>query len=101
MTVPSWMFVRAPMRMMFMSPRTRQWNQIPVSGPISTSPITAAEGATNASGAILGVTPSSEKIGPVPVTGTAPPRDDSGIHRLPRGHARVQAEHEADVLDGG
>ena len=53
------MLVRAPMRMKFMSPRTRQWNQMPVSEPISTSPITAAVGAMNASGAIFGVMPSS------------------------------------------
>ena len=47
MTVPSWMLVRAPMRIEFMSPRTRQWNQIPVSEPTTTSPITAAVGAMN------------------------------------------------------
>ena len=41
------------------SPRTRQWNQMPVSEPITTSPITAAVGAMKASGAIFGVTPSS------------------------------------------
>ena len=64
MTVPSWMLVRAPMRMMPMSPRTRQWNQMPVSAPITTSPITAAVGAMKASGAIVGVTPSSEKTVP-------------------------------------
>ena len=64
MTVPSWMLVRAPMRMMPMSPRTRQWNQIPVSDPITTSPITAAVGAMNASSAMTGVTPSSEKTVP-------------------------------------
>ena len=60
MIAPSWILVRAPMRMMFMSPRTRQWNQMPVSEPISTSPITAAPGAMKASGATFGVTPSSE-----------------------------------------
>jgi hypothetical protein len=37
-----------------------QWNQMPVSEPTSTSPITTAPGAINASGATLGVTPSSE-----------------------------------------
>jgi hypothetical protein len=50
--------------MAFISPRTRQWNQIPVSDPITTSPMTAAVGAINASSAIVGVTPSSEKTLP-------------------------------------
>ena len=59
MIAPSWMLVRAPMRTWQRSPRTRQWNQTPVSEPISTSPITAAVGAMNASGATFGVTPSS------------------------------------------
>ena len=63
-TVPSWMLVRAPMRMLFMSPRTRQWNQIPVSDPITTSPMTAAVGAMKASSAMVGVTPSNEKMVP-------------------------------------
>ena len=51
--------MRAPMRMMLVSPRSTQWNQTPLSGPISTSPITAAVGAMNASGATFGVMPSS------------------------------------------
>jgi len=61
---PSWMLVRAPIRIEFMSPRTRQWNQIPVSDPTTTSPMTAAVGAMNASSAIVGVTPSREKMVP-------------------------------------
>jgi hypothetical protein len=52
------------MRMMPMSPRTRQWNQIPVSEPMTTSPMIAAVGAMKASSAICGVTPSSEKTVP-------------------------------------
>ena len=56
--VPSCRLVRAPMRMMFMSPRTRQLNQTPLSAPITTSPITAALGAMKASGAMVGTTPS-------------------------------------------
>jgi hypothetical protein len=42
-----------------LSPRTTQANQMPVSAPISTSPITAAVGAMKAVGWIRGTTPSS------------------------------------------
>ena len=63
-TVPSWMLVRAPMRMMPMSPRTRQWNHTPVSDPITTSPMIAAVGAMKASSAMMGVTPFREKTVP-------------------------------------
>ena len=80
-----------------MSPRTRQWNQIPVSEPITTSPITAAVGAMKASGAIVGVTPSSEKIGPE----AASIGIGSGIRHFPRADAGVQAKHQPDVLHRG
>jgi len=53
-TVPSWMLVRAPMRIGCMSPRMTQPNQTLEPGPISTSPITTAPGAMKASGAIRG-----------------------------------------------
>jgi hypothetical protein len=59
MIAPSWMLVRSPIWMYYRSPRTRQWNQMPVSEPTTTSPITAAVGAMKASGATFGVTPSS------------------------------------------
>src|ERR1017187_8858597 len=95
MTVPSWILVRAPMRTEFMSPRTRQWNQTPVSDPIATSPITAAVGAMNASSAIVGVTPCNEKIGP------NPPYGRSGMRHFPRPDACVQPKHQADVLHRG
>src|SRR5215210_920439 len=94
MTVPSWMFVRAPIRIEFMSPRTRQWNQIPVSEPITTSPMIAAVGAINASAAMIGVTPSSENTVPGGGWGTT-----SGISHLLRGtDTALQPEHQADVL---
>ena len=57
MTVPSCTLVRAPMRMTFTSPRTTTLNQMPLSGPISVSPITVAFGATKAVSAIVGVMP--------------------------------------------
>src|ERR1700761_4945712 len=89
-TVPSWMLVRAPMRMEFMSPRSRQWNQMPVSDPITTSPITAAVGAMKASSAICGVTPFREK--------TVPHGQRSGILHFP--HTLVDAHHQTDILHG-
>src|ERR1051326_4834320 len=95
MTVASWMLVRAPMRIEFRSPRTMQWNQMPVSAPTVTSPMTAAVGAMNASGAMVGEPPFREKIGPYP------PYGRSGMGHLARADAFVQAQHEADVLDRG
>src|SRR5271155_2502835 len=80
------------MRIEFRSPRTRQWNQIPVSEPTATSPITAAVGAMNASAAIVGVTPFSEKTGPNPPYGRA------GMHHFPAPHAFMQTQHKADIL---
>src|ERR1700712_991803 len=103
------MLVRAARRMEFMAPRTRQWNQTPVSDPITTSPIMAAVGAMKASSAICGVTPSREKTGPygqvflgivssgIVLLGIVL----SGIQQLPSTYACVQTEHEGDVLDGG
>src|ERR1700679_4348217 len=96
MIEPSWMFVLAPIRIEFMSPRTRQWNQTPLSEPTTTSPITAAVGAMNASSAIVGVTPSSEKIGPNP-----PWRGRSGIRHFAFADALMQAKHQSDILHGG
>ena len=60
----------------FRSPRTRQWNQIPVSAPITTSPITAAVGAMKASAAITGVTPSARRRAEAAIGG-------SGMSQLP------------------
>ena len=56
-TVRSWMLTRLPMRMTFMSPRTRQPNQMLVSAPISTSPMTLAVGARKTLGSMVGQTP--------------------------------------------
>src|SRR5271165_714536 len=89
------MLVRVPMRMEPVSPRSRQWNQIPVSAPISTSPITTAVGAMKASSAIRGVTPSSENTVPYGQ------RDNSGINQLPFSDTGTQPQHQGDVLDGG
>ena len=44
-TEPSWMFVRAPMRIRWTSPRATVWNQNEQSSPASTSPATIAPGA--------------------------------------------------------
>src|SRR5271155_5388570 len=80
------------MRIEFRSPRTRQWNQIPVSEPTATSPITAAVGAMNASAAIVGVAPFSEKTGP------NPPYGRSGMHHFPTPDTFMQTEHKSDIL---
>jgi hypothetical protein len=53
----SWMLLRAPMRIGRSSPRSTHWNHTLEPAPMVTSPITAAVGATNASGAILGMIP--------------------------------------------
>ena len=45
-TLPSWMLVRAPMRMKLTSPRTTVPGQIETSSPSTTSPITLAAGST-------------------------------------------------------
>ncbi len=66
-----------------------------VPDPITTSPITAAVGAMNASAAMVGVMPSNEKIGP------NPPRGRSGMRHFPRPDAFVQAKHQSDVLHSG
>ena len=52
--VPSWIDVRAPIRMLPWSPRSTAVGQTVDSGPISTSPITTASGWTKAVGSILG-----------------------------------------------
>ena len=51
-TLPSWMLVRAPIRIRFTSPRSTQLYQMLASGPISMSPISRAPGATKAAGSI-------------------------------------------------
>src|SRR5258708_37957830 len=98
MIVASWILVRAPMRIEFRSPRTWQWNQIPVSDPTTTSPITDAVGAMKASSAIVGVTPFSENIGP------KPPWRGSGMRHFrgssPGTDTLMQTQHQADVLHG-
>ena len=43
-TLPSWIFVRAPMRMKFTSPRITVAGQIDTSSPSTTSPMTTAAG---------------------------------------------------------
>ena len=51
-TLPSWMLVRAPIRIRLTSPRSTQLYQMLASGPISMSPISRAPGATKAAGSI-------------------------------------------------
>ena len=55
MTEPSWIEVRAPMRMPPLSPRSTAPGQIDDSAPISTSPMTTASGWTKASGWMSGL----------------------------------------------
>ena len=57
MTLPSWMLVRAPIRIRFTSPRSTQLYQMLASGPISMSPISRAPGATKAAGSTRGALP--------------------------------------------
>jgi hypothetical protein len=56
--VPSWMLERGPTRMVLVSPRSTQPYQTLAPSPISTSPITAAVGATKAEEWTTGSLPS-------------------------------------------
>src|SRR5688500_17376734 len=59
---PSWMFVRAPMRIGPTSPRTTHPYQMLVSSPRTTSPTTTAVGATKADAGTTGERPGSAAI---------------------------------------
>ena len=52
-TLPSWMLVRAPMRISPSSARSTACGQTELSGPICTEPMTTASGWTNALGVDL------------------------------------------------
>ena len=82
-----------------MSPRTRQWNQMPVSDPISTSPITAAVGAMKASAAILR-RHAVQARNTVPGGGCTTTRCGSGIRQLAGTDTGMQPQHQGDVLHG-
>src|SRR5689334_227496 len=56
-TERSWMFVRAPTRMKWTSPRSTEPNHTEASSAISTSPTTTASSTTNADAWTLGVLP--------------------------------------------
>ena len=56
-TVPSWMFVRRPIRIQFTSPRMTTHIQTLLSSPISTSPMTCALSSMKAVGWTRGRTP--------------------------------------------
>ena len=72
MTVRSWMLVRAPIRICSTSPRITQPNQTLDCGPIHTSPITLAVGASQTSAAISGRRPRYGRMTPSMPDATAP-----------------------------
>jgi len=53
-TVPSWMLVRAPIRISPSSPRSTAVGQTLEFAPMNTEPITTASGCTNADESMLG-----------------------------------------------
>ena len=92
---PSWMLVPEPIRIAFVSPRSTQCHHTLAPAPISTSPMTLAVGATQASEAMRGVTPSSVHSGP------SMGKRWLLIDVLAGGGWRVQAEHQPQVLHCG
>src|SRR5215831_4626842 len=90
-TVPSWMFVPRPTRMIPTSPRSTDVNQTLDSSPISTSPMTRADSSTKADGCSVGTMPRYGRIRRLLL------RDGHDDLRLSgEVHEVVEADHRGD-----